>query len=345
MHTNPPQGLRRRWVRRLLLSGLALVLSGALAGAVYEMFARNRASSEYPPRGRLVDIGGRKLHVDCRGRGSPTVVFESGLDINGSLAWSAVHDSVAASSRACAYDRAGIMWSDSHAGPRSASSVARDLRAALTTMEELGPVILVGHSLGGAYAVAYTDQFGAHVAGLVLVDPSHPDGPARFAERLGTRLDPPVAILRVGQALSTVGLLRWAIVNGTFPQIPEPLWRSVAAYAGQSLPALLAETAHFTESLREAGTVRSLGDRPLVVLTAMAPLSDSDLAALKLTQEAGQRFRALWQELHREQAAWSTRGRQVVVPDAGHYIQFDRPEAVVTAVREVVAQVRLLGAR
>jgi pimeloyl-ACP methyl ester carboxylesterase len=179
------------------------------------------------------------------------------------------------------------------------------------------------------------------VAGLVLVDPTHPDLPTRFVEQFGTRLEPPTAVLRIGQALSTVGLLRVAIVNGAFPQIPESLWRDVAAYAGQSLPAILDETANFAESLREAGTVRSLGDRPLVVLTAMAPLSDGDLAALKLTAEDGSRFRALLQELHRNQTSWSTRGRHVPVSDAGHYIQFDKPGAVVTAVREVIAEVRL----
>lgn len=341
MNPAPTQRVRRRWLRGALLSSLGLVLAAVLFGAVFEAVARKRAATNHPPPGEMVGVGGSRLHLDCRGSGSPTVVFESGLDINGSLSWSAVHDSIAASTRACAYDRAGIMWSDPHSGPRSASTVARELRAALTAAEEREPVILVGHSLGGLYAVAFTNAFGADVAGLVLVDPTHPDLPARFAEQFGTSLAPPTAALRIGQALSTVGLLRVAIVNGAFPQIPASLWTDVAAYAGQSLPAILDETAHFSESLREAGTVRSLGDRPLVVLTAMAPLSDGDLAALKLTAEDGGRFKALLQELHRDQASWSTRGRQVLVPEAGHYIQFDRPRAVVTAVREVIAEVRL----
>lgn len=339
------QSAGRRWVRRVLLGTLGLVGSAALIGAASEAFARHRAPTLHPPPGVLVDIGGRRLHLDCRGSGSPTVVFESGLDINGSLSWSAVHDSIAASTRACAYDRAGIMWSDPLDGPQSTSGVARDLRAGLTGVGELGPVVLVGHSLGGPYAVAYTAQFGDQVAGLVLVDPSHPDGPDRFAEQFGTRLDPPVGILRLARVLSWTGLLRVAVVNGAFPQIPEPLWKDVAAYAGQSLPAIMEETRNFSRSLSAAGSVRALGDRPLVVLTAMAPLSKADLAALNLSAEDGARFRVLWRELHRDQVTWSTRGRQVLVEDAGHYIQIDRPDAVIAAVRDAVLQARLLASR
>src|SRR4051812_17417883 len=87
----------------------ALLGLATLSGATFERVSRDRALNKYPAPGRLVDIGGRRLQLDCRGAGSPTVVFEAGLDLNGSTAWSTVHDSIAKITRACAYSRAGIM--------------------------------------------------------------------------------------------------------------------------------------------------------------------------------------------------------------------------------------------
>src|SRR5215510_334494 len=98
-------------LKRMAL-GLAALLVAALAvGSGYEFTLRRRALREFPPPGRMVDIGGRKLQLDCRGTGSPIVVLESGLDMRGSLAWALVHDPIAATTRTCAYSRAGLMWS------------------------------------------------------------------------------------------------------------------------------------------------------------------------------------------------------------------------------------------
>ena len=107
----------KRWTRRvaLALAGLTVIALGT--GASYEATVRHRATRAYPVRGRLVDIGGRRLQLDCRGAGSPTVVLESGLDHLGSLAWATVHDSIARTTRVCAYSRAGILWSDAAPGP------------------------------------------------------------------------------------------------------------------------------------------------------------------------------------------------------------------------------------
>ena len=120
-----------RWLKRIGigLGGLLVVLP--VAGIVYEQLARHRAARDYPPRGQMVDIGGRRIHIDCRGRGSPTVIFESGLGTTGSLSWDRVHDAVARTTRACAYDRAGLMWSDPTPGGQDAEHVSDDLHATL----------------------------------------------------------------------------------------------------------------------------------------------------------------------------------------------------------------------
>lgn len=113
------------WSGRIALGLGGIVLLAVLAGAIWEQTARAKAHREFHPRGQVVAIGGgRHIHIDCRGQGSPTVVFEAGLDTNGALAWSAVHDQVAAVTRACAYDRAGVMWSDPKPGLHDAGGVA-----------------------------------------------------------------------------------------------------------------------------------------------------------------------------------------------------------------------------
>src|SRR5262245_49846569 len=165
----------KRWAKRIGIGIGALVVLATLFGAAAEAVMRARAGRQYPALGRLVDIGGRRIQLDCRGSGSPTVVLESGLDTYGSLSWALVHDSIATTSRTCAYSRAGIMWSDAPAGALDSKTVAEDLHSALTKAGERAPFVVVGHSLGGPYALILTGLYPAEVAGLVFVDASHPN--------------------------------------------------------------------------------------------------------------------------------------------------------------------------
>ena len=125
------------------------------------------------------------------------MVFESN-DPEGSLGWSGVQNKVAKTTRACTYSRVGIMWSDPADGPRNDKAIAYDLHVVLQKAGENPPFVLVGHSLGGLYTVIYTKYFGADVAGLVLVDPAHPDQVRRteaITHRDFSALSPPEKIL------------------------------------------------------------------------------------------------------------------------------------------------------
>lgn len=123
--------------------------------------------------GERIDIGGRSLYLDCRGRGTPTVILEAGSGSD-SATWSAVQDELATTTRTCAYDRPGHGRSD--AGPRQTlAGAAADLRALLAAAGEPGPYIVVGHSLGGAYGRVFVATYRGDVAGLVLVDAFDPD--------------------------------------------------------------------------------------------------------------------------------------------------------------------------
>ncbi|HEY6621215.1 MAG TPA: alpha/beta hydrolase [Steroidobacteraceae bacterium] len=287
----------------------------------------------------MVDIGGRRIHIDCRGTGTPTVVFESGLDTNGSLSWSAIHDSVAQFTRACAYDRAGIMWSDPTTGPRDANAVASDLHQTLIAAQERGPYVMVGHSMGGPYIMTFTQLFGANVLGLVFVDASHPNQTKRMQETGVKDTEVPLN-MRLKAALAWTSVPRLLLRTQDDPNDPKLIRKIGVHFQPTSLAPLLKENAAVADTLREAGAFRSLGDRRLAVLTALAPLSPATLDALHITQEQGRRVSAIWLDLQNDEATWSRQSTHQVFNDSTHYIQFDRPDAVIAAIHKVVNRTR-----
>jgi pimeloyl-ACP methyl ester carboxylesterase len=261
------------------------------------------------------------------------------LDHLGSLSWSTVHDSIARTTRVCAYSRAGILWSDAAPGPFDAGRVPRDLHAALVAAGESAPWVLVGHSLGGPYVTLFTRAYSAEVVGLVFVDASHPAQFARYFEATGRSMKPPAGLVAVGSALAWTGIVRLA--SGDVPAgWPAEAAAAAAAYLPTSLDELHAETAAVDATLAAEARAHALGDRPLVVLTGAAEMSAERLAQEGVTREEASRMQAAWAALQDDEATWSRRGRHEMVRDASHYIQFDRPDVVIRAVRDVVARAR-----
>jgi pimeloyl-ACP methyl ester carboxylesterase len=329
--------LRNRWRRATLIAVSLLVVGGVL----FEHAEGGRAWQRFPPPGALVDIGGRKLQLDCRGEGTPTVVLEAGLDTNGSLSWSLVHGAIATITRACAYSRAGIMWSDRRASAVSVDLITHDLHQLLGRAREQPPFVMVGHSLGGDYVVAYTQAFPSDVAGLVLVDASHPD-----LERRMTALLPNVPHgtpwwYRWKVALAWSGLMRFDRDARTgIPHQPPVDIEAMAAYAPHSLVAMLQEEDAMRQTLATVRVAHRLGNRPTAIVTGTAPLPEAMRVANGLSAGQARQIQELWLELQADEASWSSRSTKDTVSDAGHYVQFDRPDAVVAAVQSVVAAVR-----
>lgn len=334
----------KRWARRIAIGLGSLAVLVVLSGASIEAVTRWRTVRRYPAPGRLVDIGGRRLHLDCRGAGSPTVVLEAGLDYLGSLSWSAVHDSLARTTRVCAYSRAGVMWSDVAPGAFDVDRAARDLHIALTNAGERAPLVMVGHSMGGPYVLRFAKLYGADVRGLVLVDASHPEQFARFRDATGKTLQPTTGLLAVGSRLAWTGLAQLAPLGGKPATWPAVAVDVPSAFFSRSIGALFEETRAIDATIAAERDAERLDDRPLVVLTAGLGASPDAVAQMGITAEQEARRRAAWLALQDDEATWSRNGRHEVVSDASHYIQFDRPDVVIRAVREVVARVREGGA-
>src|SRR5215216_361500 len=176
---NPPTAVWRsnqvvRRIGRTLLGLLALLIGLAVIGASYEAIMAAGDATRYPPAGQLVDVGGHRLHLHCVGKGSPTVIMEAGGAGN-VLHWMLVQPAIARSTRVCAYDRAGMGWSEPGPPPRTPQQIVAELHTLLTNARIPGPYILVGHSIGGKYVRLYASQYPQDVAGLVLVDGRHED--------------------------------------------------------------------------------------------------------------------------------------------------------------------------
>ena len=165
---------KRSYRMRRAAAGLAgLLLIVLLAGAAYQFVSSRRDLLMHPPPGRLIDIGGYRLHLDCVGSGSPTVVFDAG-GADDSLAWYKVQPEISQHVRACTYDRAGLGWSDPSPLPRTSRVIAIELHTLLQRAQVYGPYVLVGHSLGGMNVRMFAALYPQEIGGMVLVDSVYP---------------------------------------------------------------------------------------------------------------------------------------------------------------------------
>jgi pimeloyl-ACP methyl ester carboxylesterase len=160
---------------------LVAILAVAVVAFAYEALTERNERRRFPPPGPLVDVGGYRLHLVVTGDGAarPTVILDSGM-VSFSSNWAWVQPEVAKVAPVVAYDRAGLGWSDPGPKPRDAAQSARELRTALEHLGIAGPFVLAGHSYGGLAVRSFAALYPDEVAGMVLVDGSHPDQWARF---------------------------------------------------------------------------------------------------------------------------------------------------------------------
>ena len=259
-----------------LLTPVFAILALAAGGAGVQDMTSGDVLEDYPMPGQRYSVGDHRLQMHCQGTGEPTVVLFNGMgEFSGS--WAGITDQVSATARVCAYDRAGQAWSDDVDHPQDGIVAAADLHALLAAAGEGGPYILVGHSIGGPYAVTFAAQYPEDVAGMVLLDSS---SPRQFAEmpayptqyalmKRGLALLPTLARIGLGPVITSGSHL-----PGSDGELVDAVSSSVRAKRNgrddlSTIPALF----------KQAQAVTTLGDRPLVVLTASANLGTEGWAA------------------------------------------------------------------
>jgi pimeloyl-ACP methyl ester carboxylesterase len=321
--TAPTSRRRGRGCLFWLGVSLASLLGLMLIGYIYETAAEAADAKAYPPPGQLVDVGGYRLHINCTGTGSPTVVIDAGLG-DWSTGWGFVQPEVAKTTRVCTYDRAGWAWSEAGPLPRAAARFAKELHTLLKNANIPGPYVMVGHSLGGLTVRVFVHDYSSEVVGVVLIDSMTPQQFAQSPADLQPQLDSQSRPFNLLIALGRLGIVRLlAKPLGILPSAPP---NAEAYYAfgvrPQNIQALIDESQGMPASGVQASAVKSFGDLPLIVLTA------------SLNDKPG------WPAWQKDLLKLSSNSQQLFAENSGHNIEFDEPEAAVKAILQMVEQVR-----
>ena len=349
MQAPPKKSRLWRFVKRVLIGVVLLLVCAALSGAAYQAIANWRDARRFPQEGRSIALGaefpGVSLNLNCVGQGTPTVVLDSGLGVP-AAGWDLVMPDIAKFARVCSYDRAGYGWSGAGPMPRTSEQIVKELHALLAASGEKGPYVLVGHSFGGFNVRVYADKYPADVAGLALVDTSHEDQNQLMPPSLKKLTNDQIAQLdsqkRLMPILIFFGIARLTAGDDGDSKLSKEFREKMKYLQLQTkfIEAALSEIKSFSESADEVRRTGNLGDRPLVVLTAGKDLEAKDLPK-GVSVEEMREFRKTWMnDLQVRQAKLSTRGKQIVVPDSTHMIPMERPDAVVNAIHEVCDAVK-----
>jgi pimeloyl-ACP methyl ester carboxylesterase len=262
-----------------------------------------------------VSIGTHSLHIRCTGKGSPTVVIDTGVG-DTSERWASIQAEMAQVTRTCTYDRAGYGASEPGPLPRHSGRAADELKQLLENAGVKGPYVLVGHSLGGLNAQVFADRYPELVGGLVLLDPA------------------PLAFI-TGQAFPTLYRM-FEQQAAELQQAAEGARQSTDAEAqaqADYLEAIASEhAALIAEGADQVAAIASFGDIPLVVIGSGVPNP-------AFGEEAAT-FQQFWIEQNQALATKSTNGMFVLVEESGHHLEQDAPDAVVRVIGEMVARVR-----
>lgn len=275
-----------------------------------------------PAPGRLVDVGGRRLHILCKGEAArPTVVFEAGLSqYTANTTYSIAQDAIAPFARVCTYDRAGLGWSDPAPQGWTQEGMAADLHALLRAAGESGPYVVVAHSLGGLVARTYARAFPDDLAGLVLLDATSDEDFDELAAAAATtvpQLDAAIGSSRPG--VPVIGM-----PAGTSPEV-------VMAFTPEILQGVKIEFEaldRLPAERKRPGGFGDLGDLPLVVVRrgkTEQPPSETDLRHIRIQENL---------------AKLSTDAKLIVAQNSGHTIPLDEPAVVAEAVRGIVDAIR-----
>lgn len=310
-------------LRALFPLTAAMLLGVATMVAVHAYGSEQTA--KYEPPGRLIDVGGRRLHLYCAGQGSPTVILEAGAG-SFSIDWSLVQPDIAKTVRVCSYDRAGYGWSDPGPEWDTVDQAARDLNTLLAKAGERPPYVLLGQSMGGLFARWYQHEHPEEVAGMVLIESYETTAPVNgkqvpirtlSKEELQANLPPPSSLRK--PPIPTA-------IHPPFTKLPMTLQEEHIWLEQRFFEALdFSKGPQMMESWRSAyGALHhsaekpdSLNGLPLVILAR------EDISADEFKQQT-------------ELGHLSRNSRLEIAIGSGHFVQLDRPDLVLDAIGRVI---------
>jgi pimeloyl-ACP methyl ester carboxylesterase len=292
----------------------------------------------------LIDVGGHRLHVVCRGSGSPVVLLEAGIAAS-SLSWALVQPEIAKLTRTCAYDRAGLAWSDVASCPRTFERIIDELATVLARVAAGERYVLVGHSFGSFVIRAYAARHPENVLGLVLVDP--PTEWLTMTPQRARILSGGRHLSRFGAVLAHLGVVRacLALLSGGAPGAPRRFVKVFGPTAARTLERLVGEVRKLPADVHP--TIQALWCQPKcfyamadhlgvleregVSLSQFIPSREIPVVVISSGNQPPEQIAA-----HRMLAERSENGHHVIAARSAHWVQFDEPALVVAQVRALV---------
>jgi len=328
----------RKVSERIVLSIIVLLVAAVAGSSSFNAIANYYFWTKNPPPGSFYTVNGHKMRMYCMGSGSPTIILESGLG-NDALIWGGVQPVLAKTTRVCSYDRAGLGWSEPVSGPRDADHIAGELHGLLLEAKITGPIVLMGHSLGGMIIRDYATRYPADIAGLVFVDSASPLQFQNPVLEAANANGPPIwALLLLYRSEWVLGVPR---LVGACSQPVRGFEAHAAKLEAEALcdpPVWTAfrEENAVTQSGLEAAHTGPFGVLPILIFS-------HDPAKYLPKQNPPKLYVDVQNELSRLQEDLknlSTRSRRIVAQDSGHVIQLDRPDLLEKEVPPFIEQIR-----
>lgn len=332
----------RRRVTRILGVIIAIIFLLGGSGLIFQYVAEMRDKKLYPPVGQMVDVGGYRLHLNCTGQGSPTVILESGLG-SPALQWALVQQKLEMTTRVCSYDRAGVGWSDVGPLPRTSQQMVNELHTLLHRAGIEGPYVLVGHSLGGFNVRLFAHNYPGETAGIVLIASGSENDDSRMPQeykkieesnKQTDRLLITLTRFGITRLVGNLGLL--SSLTRLLSEFPSDIQAEMIAltfYRPQYWATTYAELSAVEEDKSQVAATGSLGDLPLVVLSG-----SPDVSRLPSSFPVEQ-IKRTFQDLQVELAGLSSNSAHIVCDTCDHYIPMTNPEKVVEVIKLGLASI------
>jgi pimeloyl-ACP methyl ester carboxylesterase len=314
-----------KWFFIGVVSLIAVVLSG---GWIYQVISESSDLARYPAPGELVAVDDRLLHLYCVGQGSPTVIFELGIG-SVAAAWSDIHQQVSLFTRACAYDRAGLGYSEPTDQPLRSSDVAQRFQKLLQAAGIEDELVLVGWSAGGIYIREFFRQHPDQVRAMLFVASSHEQQASRTPQTPGGGAEPELKIARYLAPFGhgrLRGILEQRVDKSSGSDETKSRLKAIY-HQSHILHTMWRESESFNLDIDAPRPPSPVGDLPLIVLT---PGNQDD------SQQENDARNQLQQEL----TLLSTNGKQIIASDSGHNIYAEQPDLLVKSIEELVLLVR-----
>ncbi len=338
------------WTVLVAIAGLVV------AGRLYQAIGAARDRRRFGAPGAFVSVGRHRLHYRCDGAGTPAVILEAGIGAS-SLTWSSVQPGIARETRVCSYDRAGLSWSEPASNERSTAAFVSELRALVKGADIPPPYVLVAHSFGALIIRAFARSDPSEVAGLVFVDPLHPEEWCDPSRNQRQTLRGAIFLSRLGALLARLGVVRvsLALLSGGAPGAPRQFSRLFGRRAAALLEHLVGEVQKLPPEVLpsvQAHWSNPKAFRAMWQHLAVMPPCSADLAGGTdafgdipvVVISAGSRA-AQWLAADAALAETSSNGRHIISPRSGHWIHLDDPDLVIQAVRDVITLRRIRTVR